>query len=444
MNPNFKTIDVLKAEWDALQPLAPEHEQRLWQKLRLEWNYHSNHIEGNTLTYGETELLLLHDQTHGNHTLREYEEMKAHDVGIAHLLTLAEDKSRLIGESDIRDLNKLILKEPFWKPAQTAEGKSSRKQIIPGDYKTNPNNVLTATGEMFEFAPPTEVPARMERLVKWLDASLTAGTLHPVIIAAKLHHDFVIIHPFDDGNGRVARMLVNYLFLRFGFPPIIVPTQEKAAYLAALRLADAGDLSPLSGYLGQRLENSLLLAVKAGKGERVEEAGDIEKEIALFIRTQEHHKERVKPRSAEAIGELYELGFERLFTSITERMKVFEPLFLETVVHVEPEAPEASGVNGDPMGCFLYNMRNGAFRNQQYFLVRFILNGYRGEAEQPFNLTVDLMIQFLEFNYTVTLRNKQMIRNLYSEPILTEEIDILVEACLRHIFDTVKKQAKEG
>src|SRR5690606_2635794 len=129
----------LKKEWEALQPLTHEQAQRLWKKLRLEWNYHSNHIEGNTLTYGETELLLFHDQTSGNHTLREYAEMKAHDVGIAHVRTLAEDPSRLLGESDIRDLNKLILKEPFWKPTQTVGGAPTRKRIVPGDYKTSPN-----------------------------------------------------------------------------------------------------------------------------------------------------------------------------------------------------------------------------------------------------------------------------------------------------------------
>ncbi|MES2660544.1 MAG: Fic family protein [Verrucomicrobiota bacterium] len=438
MNTVSETIDALKTEWDILQPLALENEQRLWKKFRLEWNYHSNHIEGNTLTYGETELLLLHDQTHGNHTLREYEEMKAHDVGIAHLLTLAEDKSRLIGESDIRDLNKLILKEPFWKPAQTAEGKPSRKQIIPGDYKTSPNNVITATGELFEFSPPSEVPARMERLVKWLDASLGSGTLHPVAISAKLHHDFVLIHPFDDGNGRVARMLVNYLFLRLGYPPIIVPTQEKAVYLAALRLADAGDLDSLVSYLGKRLEHSLVMAVKAGKGESVEEAGDLEKEIALFIQTQEHHKEKVKPRSTDALRDLYNLGFKRLFTSITERMKVFNPLFLETQIYVQPGAP---GDDSDPVNCFESQLSQG-FRESNQFLIRFNLEGYRGEAEQPFNLSIDLMIQFLDFNYTITLRGQQKLRNLYSVPIVAEEIEIIVEDCLRYIFDAIKKETK--
>ena len=239
MNKDTSILEF-KSEWDFLQPLQPDRGKRLWQKLRLEWNYHSNHIEGNTLTYGETELLLLHDQTHGAHDIRDYVEMKAHDVGIEHLRKLAADPEREISEADIRDLNKIILKEPFWKPTETVEGQPTRKQIIPGEYKTTPNNVRTASGEIFEFAAPNEVPARMKALVDWLSVELEGPIEDIAAVAAKLHHDFVLIHPFDDGNGRVARMLVNYLLLRTGHLPMIIPTEQKKAYLAALRLADAG------------------------------------------------------------------------------------------------------------------------------------------------------------------------------------------------------------
>lgn len=135
--------------------------------------------------------------------------MQAHDVGIAHVRELAEDRTRLIGETDIRNLNKIILKEPFWKPARSPEGQPTRKQIIPGEYKTTPNNVITATGELFESAAPSDVPARMPALVGWLEDSLAADEPAVPPILAKLHHEFVLIHPFDDGNGRVARMLVN-------------------------------------------------------------------------------------------------------------------------------------------------------------------------------------------------------------------------------------------
>jgi Fic family protein len=155
---SLSSLDTLKAAWIAAQPLSPERDLKLRQKLRLEWNYNSNHIEGNTLTYGETELLLIKSQTVGGHTIREYEEMKAHDLAVDHVEELAKEK-RLIGETDIRDLNKIILKEPFWKEAETIDGRPTRKQVIPGEYNTLPNYVRTPTDEIFQFASLARHPA---------------------------------------------------------------------------------------------------------------------------------------------------------------------------------------------------------------------------------------------------------------------------------------------
>ncbi len=101
-------------EWrERRQKKKLEDDERLWEKLRLEWNYNSNHIEGNTLTYHETELLLLFDCTAGGQPLRDYEEMKVHNVAIDHTRRLAGEE-RILGEGDIKDLNQILLKEPFW------------------------------------------------------------------------------------------------------------------------------------------------------------------------------------------------------------------------------------------------------------------------------------------------------------------------------------------
>lgn len=90
MNPIITNLDASKSQWMTAQPLKVEDDERLWKKFRLEWSYNSNHIEGNTLTYGETELLIILGQTKGNHTIREYDEMKAHDLAVRHILKLAE------------------------------------------------------------------------------------------------------------------------------------------------------------------------------------------------------------------------------------------------------------------------------------------------------------------------------------------------------------------
>lgn len=252
----------LATDWAAAQPLPVENKSRLWQRLRIEWNYNSNHIEGNTLTYGETLLLLIHGRTRGDHLLREYEEMRGHDVAIELVRSLARD-DRPLTEGDIRDLNRIVLKEGFWRVAETPDGEPTRKWIEPGRYKTQPNHVLTATGEIFQFAAPEETPARMAAFVQWLRAEMEAPALDLPAMLARAHHDFIRIHPFDDGNGRVVRLLVNYVLLRAGLLPLVIKSRDRRRYLESIAIADAGDLAPLCEFFAEALHWSLRLGLDA-------------------------------------------------------------------------------------------------------------------------------------------------------------------------------------
>lgn len=269
MNATSHWIDTLPEDlrqltydWLTAQPLPAENEHRLWQRLRIEWNYNSNHIEGNTLTYGETLLLLIHGRTRGDHLMREYEEMRGHDVAIELVRTLAHE-DRPLTEGDIRDLNRIVLKEGFWRVAQTPDGEPTRKWIEPGCYKTQPNHVLTATGEIFHFATPEETPARMAALVQWLRVEMEVPTLALSALLARVHHEFIRIHPFDDGNGRVVRLLLNYVLLRAGLLPLVVESRDRRRYLNAIAFADAGDLAPLGEYFAEALRWSLRLGLDA-------------------------------------------------------------------------------------------------------------------------------------------------------------------------------------
>ena len=240
------------SEWrERRATMREEDDERLWRKLRLEWNYNSNHIEGNTLTYHETELLLIFGRTSGGHPMRHYEEMKAHDVAVDHTRHLASAE-RVLGEGDIRDLNKILLKEPFWHVAQTADGQQTRKRIVPGEYKTQPNHVRTATGELHRFAEPEETPALMQAWVRDFrrdlhDSEVSESQL-PLLLA-RSHWSFLRIHPFDDGNGRTARLLTNYVLLRSGLPPMVIKSAERDRYIGALQNADLGRMAPLEGFM---------------------------------------------------------------------------------------------------------------------------------------------------------------------------------------------------
>ena len=140
-------LDQIKAEIDAHRPLLKAKEERIMQKLRLDWNYHSNAIEGNQLDYGETVAFLMHGITAKGKTLKDHLDIKGHNEAI-HLLLSIVKEARGFSEVDIRTLHKMILVEPYETNAVNTEGLPTKKQILLGEYKKMPNSVKTRTGEM--------------------------------------------------------------------------------------------------------------------------------------------------------------------------------------------------------------------------------------------------------------------------------------------------------
>ncbi|OWY20468.1 Fic family protein [Sphingobacteriales bacterium UPWRP_1] len=324
----IETVSQLKAEIDALRPLPEEVEGRVMQKLRLEWNYHSNAIEGNTLTYGETVTFLMHGLTAKGKPLKDHLDIKGHNEAIDFLLELVKNQSTLT-ETDIRNLHRLILAELYKVDAQTPDGKKIRKTIKPGTYKTEPNHVLTTAGQIHYYATPEEVAPRMQHLLDWYRAATDKGELHPLVIAAKFHHEFTAIHPFDDGNGRMARLLMNLILLQYGYPPVVIRQDKNSRnqYYAVLSRADAGDLSPFVEYLANLLLHSLQLYLRAAKGESIEEPDDFEKELALFKKEIIGLEKLEQSRSLEIQESLYKETFSHLLNSIFTRLNDVADLF---------------------------------------------------------------------------------------------------------------------
>ncbi len=249
----LQQVDQLKAEIDALRPIDEAQERQIMQKFRLEWTYHSNAIEGNSLTFGETKAFLLHGITAAGRPFRDYVEMRGHHQAIDALLAIIRQQEPLT-ESTVRELHKIILVEPYDMPAQTASGQRVTRRITPGNYKTMPNHVQTSTGEMHYYASPEETPARMAELLAWYRQT----DEHPLKVAATFHYKFVKIHPFDDGNGRLARLLMNLILMQDGFPPAIIRIDAKENYFFALEKADADDdLELFINFVGNSLLKSL-------------------------------------------------------------------------------------------------------------------------------------------------------------------------------------------
>jgi len=114
--------------------------------------------------------------------------------------------------------------------------------IEVGKYKIQPNHVVTSTGETFYFSTPEETPAKMQELVEWFRKEKKKSDINPIVLASLFHYRFIRIHPFDDGNGRVARILMNFILMQFGYPPVIIKTEDKENYYRVLTLADADQI----------------------------------------------------------------------------------------------------------------------------------------------------------------------------------------------------------
>ncbi len=274
-------IDRLKSEIDALHPLSREQEGRIMQKFRLDWNYHSNAIEGNSLNYGETVAFLMHGITAKGKPFKDYLDIRGHNNAIDYLLDLVRGNDSLT-ETDIRNLHELVLGEPYETDAVTPDGQPTKKRIIPGKYKTTPNQVKTSTGEIHYYASPEETPAKMGDLMSWYREASTTSALHPVVVAALFHHRFVSIHPFDDGNGRMTRLLMNLMLMQRHYPPTVTKQQDRGVYYLTLSQADAGDDEPFVQFIAENVKAGLELYLKGARGESLDEPSDLDKELALF------------------------------------------------------------------------------------------------------------------------------------------------------------------
>jgi Fic family protein len=212
--PNLlRAIDERKAALDALRPLSSATAASLRAALSLEWTYHSNAIEGNTLTLRETRVVL-EGITVGGKSLRDHLEAVNHRDAIL----LVEDlvaRSAEIDEWNIRGMHQLLLR--------------TIDPVEAGRYRRE--NVLIAGAS---FQPPSHIliPERMQDLATWHQTD--AQHLHPIARAAELHTRFVEIHPFVDGNGRTGRLLLNLDLMRAGFPPAVIRKEDRTAYYDAL------------------------------------------------------------------------------------------------------------------------------------------------------------------------------------------------------------------
>lgn len=336
------TINKLYETWQGLQPLKAEDSARLDRKFMLEFNYNSNHIEGNTLTYGQTEFLLLFGRAVDGANMRDLEEMKASNVGLQMVREEAANKEHHLTEYFIRSLHKTLLREDYTVSVTSPGGVISSYTVHAGIYKTRPNSVRTKSGELFAYASPEETPALMADLLKWYNEAELAGELSPIELAVLFHYRYIRIHPFEDGNGRIARLIVNYILARHGYPMLVVKSSDKDNYLLALNACDLtvgpipaegahcsiSQIAPFLEYMKKCLERSLIISIKAARGESIEESDDFAKEMVLI---EKNARKKGDLLSAEAIIknkiDVFNIFHRILISRLQEALKPVHPFF---------------------------------------------------------------------------------------------------------------------
>ncbi|SEI43336.1 Fic/DOC family protein [Dyadobacter sp. SG02] len=423
MNPIEEAL-LLKKELDNLRPLQEEQERRIMQKFRLDWNYHSNHIEGNSLSYGETKALLMFGITAQGKPLSDHLEMQGHNEAVNWVMDVVKG-DRPLTETFIRELHKLLLQKPYQVSAETSDGKPASKTVNIGQYKRLPNHVRTATGETFFFATPEETPAMMQELIEWYREMDGNPKSNPILLAAEFHYRFIRIHPFDDGNGRTARLLMNFILLRHGYPPVIIKTEDKRNYLSALEQADAGMLSAFLDYIGKNLVDSLNLMIRGAQGENIDEPDDVDKKLEFFAKLLEVD-ERTVAKSADAIASVIHGSLIPVFNEAKREGSKFARFYTDRFSYVttsETQRPLDDIVRSSPEDQFSYAMQTGGEKKI------FIVNAFYRFRHQEYLSTNHLMIiavRFMEWTYIVAAGDLAITKK-YSQSLTESEISQLVK-----------------
>lgn len=427
----------LKAELDSLRPLENEVEARIWQKFRLDWNYHSNKLEGNTYSYGETKMLLLKGLTAGGKPVRDHQEISGHDEAISFIIESIREKEELT-EIFIRHLHKMILVRPFWADAKTPDGQPTKRLIKVGEYKIEPNHVETQTGAIFYFAEPIETPAKMQELVEWFRVKSESPETNAILLAAEFHYRFVRIHPFDDGNGRMARLLMNFILMKSGYPPVIIKTEDKDNYIAVLEQAEFNILEPFIEYIATNLVHSLEIMIRGAKGQDIEEPEDLDKELALLERKVRGTGKKIEiTKNKDVLVDIYDKSIAPLANAFIESERKFDRFYMDQKFIIMLNENQVPGEFDNAV----HYTREKLEQSVSILKMFYIHNAFNQYEIGSFDFVSSIIIKFDLTTYSVAAsdasvhgRTEDLVlyERLYTEQLRAEEV-----------VEMIKKKAKQ-
>ncbi len=241
----LKNLATKKKMLNDLRPLPVVAVEKIREQFNLEMIYNSNALEGNSLTLRETGFVINEGLTVKGKPFKDHLEAKNQKEALDYLHELVSDATiHTISEKLIRDMHQLVAHDTDKEWA--------------GKYR-NSNVYIAGAGHV----PPDAlaISKQMNELVKWL--AKETGKTHPIELAALFHHRLVHIHPFFDGNGRTARLMMNVILMQSGYPLVIILKNDRKKYYNALDQADKGNLKGLVAFIAVAVMRSLEIYLKA-------------------------------------------------------------------------------------------------------------------------------------------------------------------------------------
>lgn len=415
--------------------------QKINYKLRLDWNYYSNRMEGGTLTRSETRSVMVGNLDVKGKPFKDVAEMNGHDQIVLDVLKMSKGEYR-ISEKRIKEIHSAIMYE---------ENLELKKQIA--NWKSIPNEIINYKDEKISFTMPFDVPNQIHDLLNTVNSQYDQFTKqslnqHPVVVAADFHLKFVSIHPFYDGNGRMSRILTNILLMSYGFPSVIIKEDAKKGYYQLLADIQAygGNPELFYAFIAERVLESQQLILSALEGKEIEEADDIDKEISMFKRELDT-KELVGTikKSNEVIAELYLNHLKFFVDHLIEKHKQLDDLFAENSVDRMVNNSYAS--NYDQSKDYILDQMTNLNSSQnkyekgiQSFGLGFHHKGFRKDGLNLFDFHSTIYIKFDDFTYQIGPQNKSYATILYSTLISKEELIQIVSDIMKEALAEIKKK----
>lgn len=315
-------IEKIKNQITNLGNLNTEQKKKISYKFRLEWNYNSNSMEGNTLTIEDTKEVMVGNISIKNKPLKDIMEMQGHDSVVEDILKIGKGELRL-SEKRIKEIHTSIMYE---------ENEIDKDKI--GEWKTTPNYIFNSKDERYDFVQPHEVAEKMHDLLNRTNADIDAvfhskkKAPHPITIALQFHLDFLDIHPFYDGNGRTARILTNLILVACGYNSFWIDEKDRKIYYSLISdiQSYAGDKESFFEHCAALIKRSEQIVLDVAQGKEIADQNDLDKEIALL---QKQWKGKQLTKTPTLINDIFRFTETNIIQPCESVLRKFDTLFQE-------------------------------------------------------------------------------------------------------------------